>query len=177
MLEVWGPAEIRREGGGDNCEDMNIEHTVRTAGSDRDGRAGTKFQMVVPADSDSRKTMVRRDCVRHGRRGNKTPKIPREYEKLLHSHIIPLRLNFVSLVVSLRLASTCFPSLYRFISLFAMSPTVHLEMEPYSGPIDLSTTALLIIDMQVRHRVLTAKGRDDDRRPCPCLGFFATTEY
>jgi hypothetical protein len=28
--------------------------------------------------------------------------------------------------------------------------TVHLEMEPFSGPIDLSKTALIIIDMQVR---------------------------
>jgi hypothetical protein len=27
---------------------------------------------------------------------------------------------------------------------------VHLEMEPFSGPIDLSKTALVIIDMQVR---------------------------
>ena len=28
--------------------------------------------------------------------------------------------------------------------------TVHLEMEPFSGPIDLSKTAVIIIDMQVR---------------------------
>jgi hypothetical protein len=30
--------------------------------------------------------------------------------------------------------------------------TVHLEMEPFSGPIDLSKTAVIIIDMQVRIR-------------------------
>jgi hypothetical protein len=29
--------------------------------------------------------------------------------------------------------------------------TVHLEMEPFPGPIDLSKTAVIIIDMQVRN--------------------------
>lgn len=31
--------------------------------------------------------------------------------------------------------------------------TVHLEMEPFSGAIDLSKTAVIIIDMQVRGMV------------------------